>query len=126
MIAAASSRGVALGICSLPAVVSAKIGRIRRVQLGQMAGAGDVRFADKMPATKVPCRQAVLLACVHVAPLFPEISRRSAPARSGCWVATGPSMSPIFTSGLPLVRSINAVSLANSRGTIKSCPRRAA
>ena len=27
-------------------------------------------------------------------------------------------MSPIFTSGLPLVRSINAVSLTNSRGTI--------
>ena len=29
-------------------------------------------------------------------------------------------MSPIFTSGLPLVRSINAVSLTNSKGTIGS------
>ena len=50
------------GICSLPVVFSAKMGRTRRVQSGQMAGAGEFRFADKMPATKVPCRHAVLLA----------------------------------------------------------------
>ena len=31
-------------------------------------------------------------------------------------------MSPIFTSGLPLVRSINAVSLTKSKGSIRNCP----
>ena len=105
-------------MCSRPEVVSVKMGRILSVQLGQIAGAAEFRFADNIPAMKVPCRQAVLLARVHAAPLFPGISRSCSPARSACWVATGPSISPIVTSGLPLVRSIKAVSLTNSKGNI--------
>jgi len=62
MIAAASSWGVALGINSLSGVVSAKMGRTSKVQLGQIAGAAEVLLAHKMPATKVPCVQAALLA----------------------------------------------------------------
>ncbi len=118
MIAAASSWGVALGICSCPEVDSANKGRIKRVQPGQMAGAGEFRFANNIPAMNVPCTHAVLSARVHAAALFPPISRRCPPARSGCWITTGPSMRPIFTSGLPLVRSIKAVRLTNSKGSI--------
>jgi len=91
-------------------------------QLGQMAGAGGLRFAERIPATKVPCRHAVLLAGAHAVLLLPGISRRCSPARSGCWVTKGPSMSPIFTSELPLVRSINAVNLTRPKGSIRSCP----
>jgi len=45
---------------SCPAVVSLKIGRTSTVQSGQIAGAGEDRFADKMPAIKVPCWHATL------------------------------------------------------------------
>ena len=38
-------RGVALGMCSRPEVVSVKMGRMRSVQLGQIAGAGEVPFS---------------------------------------------------------------------------------
>ncbi len=118
-------RGEFLGRCtrmySRPEVVSLNIGRIRRVQSGQIAGAEELRFADKIPATKVPCRQAALLARVHVAPLFPRISWNRSPVRSGCWVRTGPSMSPILTSGLPLVRSINGTKLIISKWVIGQC-----
>ena len=117
IIAAASSRGVALGMCSLPQVDSAKIGRISTVQPGQMAGAGELRFAARIPVTNVPCRQAMLSARVHPPPSVPGISRRRPPVKSGCRVRTGPSITPIFTSGRPLVRSINAVSLTNARGS---------
>ena len=72
MIAAASSRGVALGMCSLPEVDSAKIGRISTVQSGQMAGAGELRFAARIPVTNVPCRQAMLSARVHPPPSVPR------------------------------------------------------
>ena len=71
MIAPASSWGVALGICSRPEAISVKMGRMRRVQLGQMPGAGEFRFAEIIPATNVPCRHAALLACVHLAALLP-------------------------------------------------------
>jgi hypothetical protein len=67
----ALSRGVARGMWSRSEVVSVKMGRIRSVQLGQIAGAVEFRFADNIPAIKVPCRNAVLLARVDVAPLFP-------------------------------------------------------
>jgi hypothetical protein len=90
----------------------------RTVGANRRRGGGEFLFADKIPATKVPCGQAVLLARVQVPPFLPRISRMCSPARSGCWVTTGPSMSPIFTSGLPLVRSISAVSLTNSKGLI--------
>src|SRR5215467_10475596 len=53
-IAAASCSGVALGICFCVEVASIKMGRTNRVQFGQMAGAPELRFALKMPATKVP------------------------------------------------------------------------
>ncbi len=58
----ASSSGMALGISPFAAFVSAKMGRTSRVQLGQIAAATDPRFAERIPATKVPCKQAVLLA----------------------------------------------------------------
>lgn len=61
MIAAANSRGVVLGVCIVPPVDSVKTGRISKVQSGQMAGADEPRFAFKIPATKVPCKQAMLL-----------------------------------------------------------------
>ncbi|HEY7616943.1 MAG TPA: hypothetical protein VH744_09080, partial [Terriglobales bacterium] len=68
MIAAASSPGVAVGICSLPVTFSGKMGRTRSVQPGHIAGAAEFRVADKIPATNVPWRHAALLARVHVAP----------------------------------------------------------
>jgi len=37
------------------------MGRTTTVQCGQIAGAGESRLALKMPAVKVPCRQAALL-----------------------------------------------------------------
>ena len=65
VMAVASSSGVALGICALAAGVSVKIGRTRRVQSGQMAGAEEPRLAQSMPATNVPCMQATLFASEH-------------------------------------------------------------
>jgi hypothetical protein len=62
MIAAASSSGVALGVNWLAAGVSEKIGRTSKVQPGQIAGAAEVLFAQRIPATKVPCIHARLLA----------------------------------------------------------------
>ena len=53
--------GCRAGQALRPEVVSVKMGRTKRVQFGQMAGAGEFRFADSIPATKVPCRHAVLL-----------------------------------------------------------------
>jgi hypothetical protein len=117
-IAVANSNGVALGSGLSKVVLSEKIGRIKRIQPGQIAGAIESRFADKIPATKVPCRHATLLDCVH-AGLLPEMSRRFSRAKSGCRVSTGPSMRPIFTAGLPLLRCINPVSLISSRGAIR-------
>jgi hypothetical protein len=119
IIAVASSSGVALGIRPFPDVVSAKMGRTSRTQLGQIAGATEPLFAHRIPATKVPCMQAALLVCVHLPPNPPGISRIFAPARSGWSMATGPSINPTFISGLPLVSSINAVSLTKSKGLIK-------
>ncbi len=57
---------MALGMPSRLDAVSAKIGRIRSVQPGLMAGAGEPRRADRIPATKVPCRQAALPAWVQL------------------------------------------------------------
>jgi hypothetical protein len=61
MIAAASSSDVVLGSGSFPDVVSGKIGRTSKVQPGQMAGAAEPRLASSIPATNVPCLQAMLL-----------------------------------------------------------------
>ncbi len=116
-IAAASSKGVALGICSRPKVVWPKMRRIRRVQPGQMAGAGLPRFADRIPAIKVPCTQAVLSGCVQAAPLGPPTCWRCPAAKSGCLSHNGPIDEPDFDFRLPLVRSISAVSLTNSMGS---------
>jgi hypothetical protein len=44
------------------AVAPAEMGRTSRVQLGQIAGAGELLFAHNIPATKVSRMQAVLLA----------------------------------------------------------------
>jgi hypothetical protein len=81
-----------------------------------MAGAGDSLFALKMPATKVPCRHAALLALAHAAPAFAEIWRTFSVARSGWSMATGPSTKPIRISGRPLVTAIKDGSFTKSNG----------
>ena len=83
MIAVPSSSGVALGISSVAETVSEKIGRTSNAQPGQIAGAAESRFADRMPATKVPCEQAMLVALVQVLPILPGISPILSLARSG-------------------------------------------
>lgn len=50
IIVVASSSGIAMGRCPLTGVVSAKIGRISKVQSGQIAGDGEFLFVDKTPA----------------------------------------------------------------------------
>jgi hypothetical protein len=107
-IAAARSSGVAFGICVLPDAVSAKIGYATKVQLGQMAGAAEPRLAHKIPATKVPCRQAVLLLWVQLPLILPGTSRMVSPVRSAWLIAIGPSTSPTVISDLPAVSAINS------------------
>ena len=46
-----------------------KRGGLEGCSRGKWRVRGEFRFADKMPATKVPCRQAALLRCMHVAAL---------------------------------------------------------
>jgi hypothetical protein len=58
--AQASSWRVAAGICPFPEAVSEKIGRTKKLEPGQIAGAAEPRFASSMPATNVPCLQAML------------------------------------------------------------------
>jgi hypothetical protein len=43
-----------------PEVASVKMGRINKVQSGQIAGAAELLLAHKIPATKVPCTHAML------------------------------------------------------------------
>src|SRR6266542_6618841 len=117
-IAPASSSGVALGICPFPEVVSEKMGRTSKVQLGQMAGAREFLLAHKMPATNVPCMQAALLAWAHAPESFPGTSRIFSLTRLGWFLATGPSINPTIISARPLVRSINAASLTKSNGVM--------
>ena len=116
-IASASSSGFALGISS-PEAVSAKTGRSQRLAPGQMAGAIEPRFAARIPATKVPCWQAALLAWTHVPQSLPGISRILASAKSGWLIEMGPSMRPIVVSGLPCMRSMSGVSLTKSNGVV--------
>jgi hypothetical protein len=61
MIAAANSSAVALGITPY-VVASRKIGRVRSVHWGQIAAAGAPLRAHRIPATNVPCMQALLSA----------------------------------------------------------------
>src|ERR1039457_2275382 len=110
-IAPASSWGVALGISPLGEADSAKIGRTSRVQLGQIAGAVEFRLPDRMPATKVPCLQAVLLPREHAPENFPESAWMFSPAKPGWSIATGPSMSATLIRASPLVIFISGVSL---------------
>jgi hypothetical protein len=58
--AAMSSLGVALGICSFTAAPSEKIGRTRSVQIGAIAGAVPSLIAFKIAATNVPWMHAAL------------------------------------------------------------------
>jgi hypothetical protein len=96
--------------------LSGKIDRTSKVHPGQIAGAAEARRPQRMPATKVPCRHALLSTCSQTAPIFPGISRMLSPARSGWLRSTGPSISPIRISGRPVVRSINAASPTTSAG----------
>src|SRR5208282_616949 len=113
--ASASSIAEALGICSPLAGASEKIGLTRRVHPGQIAGATDARLARRMPATNVPCAHAGSPASAHAADSLPGTSRMFSAARSGLSSATGPSISPIGISGLPLVRAINRGSPTRSK-----------
>jgi hypothetical protein len=118
VIAIASSSGVVLGNSLLPGEPSAKIGRTKMAQLGQIAGADEFLTEHKMPATKVPCTQAVLVGSTQEARNFPGKERMFAVDRSGWSRATGPSINPIFTSGLPLERFINCASFTSSKGSM--------
>src|SRR5215472_3851751 len=69
------SCGVALGICPIAMLRSGKMGWTKSVQSGQMAGADESLFADRMPATNVPCLHETLLATEHEAPCVPGSSR---------------------------------------------------
>lgn len=46
------------------------MGCTKRAQLGQMTGAMELLFADKIPATKVLCMHAILLVLVHAPDLL--------------------------------------------------------
>jgi hypothetical protein len=116
--AAASSSGVELGIGALADILSVKMGRTKRVQPGQIAGAGEFLLAHKMPATKVPCIQAELPDSAHVPARLPEMSWILAAARAGWFIATGPSINPIIISDRPLVSCINGVSFTKSNGSM--------
>src|SRR5215213_8843103 len=94
-IAPASSLGVALGIAPFCAALSLKMGRINSVHPGQIAGAGEALLALKIPAVKVPWMQAALLEWVHPEPGRPPIPLTLSDARSGWFMATGPSIKPI-------------------------------
>jgi hypothetical protein len=91
-------------------------GRTSSTHAGQMAGAGDPRRADRIPATNVPWKHAALLASRQPAPLLPETSRMLSVIRSGCPTSTGPSTRPILTSALPLPRAISADKVTRSSG----------
>src|SRR5215208_7418206 len=102
LMAAASSSGLALGNAPFLEVVSPKMGRTSNVHSGQIAGAAEPLLAHKIPATKVPCKQAVLPACEQPVPMVPGTPPMPSLARLGWSVATGPSNRPITTSLLPL------------------------
>lgn len=97
------------------ALVSGKIDRTSKLQPGQIAGAGEPLFADSIPATNVPCLQAVLPGRAQVPADSPGTSRMFSAASSGWPIKTGPSISPTLISGLPRVRSSNRVSLTKSK-----------
>jgi hypothetical protein len=118
IIAVASSSGVHLKICPPSCAISPKIGRTSNVQFGAIAGALLPRFAARIPATKVPCIQAALLGCAQEYGEVPLSTRMLSALKSGWVTATGPSMRPITTSRLPLVRFIRGVSLTSSRAAV--------
>ncbi|HMK23553.1 MAG TPA: hypothetical protein VK466_14550, partial [Terriglobales bacterium] len=60
---------------SLLAEVSGKIGRTSKVQFGQIAGAAEPRFPHNIPAMKVPCMHATLLALEQALACLPVTSR---------------------------------------------------
>ena len=97
----ASSSGFALGMSPFADVVSAKMGRTSRVQPGHMAGAPEPLLPHKIPATKVPCKHALLFALVHVPFIVSGTVRILLAPRSAWFMATGPSINPIATSDLP-------------------------
>jgi len=120
--APASSSGVALGICAFADISSANMGRTNRVQFGQIAGARELRLAQRIPATKVPCIQAALPAEEQALESFPGISRIFSLASSGWFMATGPSINPMVISDLPEDDSISGVSFTNSKGPVVFTP----
>lgn len=115
-IAVASSSGVELGIGVFVAVVSGKIGRMSRVQSGQIAGAAEFRLAHKIPATNVPCMHEMLLVRSHVLLIFPETSWIFAFDKSRRLVSTGPSMRATLVCSRPRVICMSGESCTRSRG----------
>ena len=112
-IARPTSSGLAVGKRPL-AGVSVKIGRTSSVHPGQIAGATELRFATKMPATNVPWTQAPL-SNDEQALTSPATGPIVAPAKSGWSTATGPSTRPIPMSGLPVVSAIRCPRLTSCK-----------
>src|SRR5215831_15569907 len=81
-IASASALGDAPIISPLGDAVSLKMGRTNSVQSGQIAGALEPRFADRIPAMKVPCLQEKLSIRSQEAEGLVGISRMFARASS--------------------------------------------
>src|SRR5262249_705191 len=98
------------------------MGRTNKVQSGQIAGATELRLAHKIPATKVPCAHAVLLARAHPPPLFPPIPPICSLPKPASFIATVPSPNQSLFSGLPLFIAINGVSLIKPKGPKMSRP----
>ena len=94
---------------------SPKIGCTSNVQSGAIPGAPLPLFACRIPATSVPCVQALPPVRAQLPGRLPGISRMFELGRSGWFTATGPSIRPIFTSALPRVRSINSFRCTRSR-----------
>jgi hypothetical protein len=94
---------------------SRKIDRTSSVHPGAIRGAPLPLLALSIPATNDPRMHALLPVRVQLPDRLPRVSWVFGVGRSGWFSATGPSIRPIFTSALPLVRSINCFRCTSSR-----------
>ena len=120
MIAAASSLGVAVGVCGSRRHVG-KYGAAREAySWGRWRGPENCALRKECLRRRF---RAGTRCCWPdaAAPLLSENLLEVFGSEIAMSVTTGPSMSPILTSGLPLVRSSSAVSLTRSRGSMRFC-----
>jgi hypothetical protein len=106
--------GMALGMMPSTPLVSEKMDRTKSAHAGQMAGATETRLATNAAATKVPCLQASLSARETATHARRDLSNDLA-HQLGKVIATGGSIKPIETRGLPHVRCISKFRRANLR-----------